>query len=94
MAMKEQKSGKIFYGWWIVLVAGIGLAVHFGPILGITFGVFLKSLSQEFGWSRAQVSLAFSLSTLGMTLAIAVDSGVMLKGAHGTGKWRTNTWRK
>jgi len=94
MTMTGHGSGRVFYSRWIVLVAGIGLAGHFAPILGFTLGVFLKSLSQEFGWSRAQVSLAFSLSTLGMTLAIAVDSGVMLKGAHGTGKWRTNTWRK
>jgi MFS family permease len=69
MATRRQQSSKIFYGWWIVLVAGIALSVHFAPILGFTLGVFLKSLSQEFGWNRAQISLAFSLSTLGMTLA-------------------------
>jgi len=69
MATREQKSGKVFYGWWLVLVAGIGLSVHSAPILGFTFGVFLKSLSQEFIWSRTQVSLASTLSALGMTLA-------------------------
>ena len=42
----------------------------FGPIISFTFGVFLKSLSQEFGWSRAQISLAFSLSVL-------VGSGIL-----------------
>ena len=69
MATREQKSGKVFYGWWIVLVAGIGLSVGWAPILGFTLGVFLKSFSQEFSWSRAQISLAFTLSALGMTLA-------------------------
>jgi MFS family permease len=69
MTMTGHRSGKVFYGWWIVLVAGIGLSVHSAPILGFTFGVFLKSLSQEFSWSRAQISLAFTLSALGMTLA-------------------------
>jgi MFS family permease len=60
---------KVFYGWWIVLVAGIGLAVHAAPIMTFTFGVFLKSFSQEFSWSRTQISLAFTLSALGLTLA-------------------------
>jgi MFS family permease len=69
MATREQKSGKIFYGWWIVLVAGIALSVHAAPILIFTFGVFLKSFSEEFSWSRGQLSLAVSLSTLGIAVA-------------------------
>ena len=55
MTRSEQKSGKIFYGWWVVLAASVGLAVHFGPIIVATFGVFLKPLSQEFGWSWSQM---------------------------------------
>src|SRR5262245_52173831 len=69
MAKRRQKIGKIFYGWWIVLVAGIALSVHHAPIMGFTSGVFLKSLSQEFSWSRTQISLAFTLGALGITLA-------------------------
>ena len=46
-----------------------GLSIHSVPILGFTIGVFLKSLSQEFSWSRTQISLAITLSALGMTLA-------------------------
>jgi MFS family permease len=69
MTTGGQKSGKIFYGWWIVLVASIGLSVHHAPIIGFTSGVFLKSLSQEFSWSRTQISLAFTLGALGITLA-------------------------
>jgi len=62
--MARRKGDKIFYGWWVVLAAGVGLALHYGPIIAATFGIFFKPLSQEFGWSRAEVSLAFSLSTL------------------------------
>jgi MFS family permease len=69
MATRGQKSGKVFYGWWIVLVAGVGLSVHSAPILVFTFGVFLKSFSQEFSWSRGQASLAVSLFTLGLAVA-------------------------
>lgn len=70
MTVAGRAESKIFYGWWIVVVSGVGLAVHYGPIIVLTFGVFLKSLSQEFGWSRAQISLAFSLSTLGVTATV------------------------
>ena len=70
MATRGQKSGKVFYGWWIVLVAGIALSVHSVPIMSFTLGVFLKSLSQEFSWSRTQISLAVTLGALGMTLAV------------------------
>src|SRR4051812_37391705 len=59
MATRGQQSGTVFYGWWVVLAAGIGLALHAGPLIVPTFGVFLKPLSQEFGWSRTQLSLAF-----------------------------------
>jgi sugar phosphate permease len=59
-------AARIFYGWWIVLASGIGLALHYGPVIVTTFGVFVKPLSHQFGWSRGQLSIAFSLSTLGL----------------------------
>jgi hypothetical protein len=61
MTTARQTRRKVFYGWWVVLAAGVGLALHAGPLIVPTFGVFLKPLSQEFGWSRTQLSLAFSL---------------------------------
>jgi len=45
MTTSEQKSSAIFYGWWVVLASGVGLALHIGPIIVATFGVFLKPLS-------------------------------------------------
>src|SRR5579864_9104137 len=65
-----RKTSGIFYGWWIVVASGIGLAVCFGPIIVATFGIFLKPLSKEFGWSRAQISLAFSLAMVAHTIAV------------------------
>lgn len=65
----ERKGRKVFYGWWIVLASGVGLALHYGPIIMPTFGVFLKPISQDLGWNRAQVSLAFSLASVGITVA-------------------------
>src|SRR5882762_3302828 len=68
----HQEQQRIFFGWWIVLVSAIGLAMGYGPIVSFTFGVFFKPLSQEFGWSRSQVSLAFSLSLLVISLVLPV----------------------
>src|SRR4051812_16115789 len=68
----RQERQRIFFGWWIVLVSAIGLAMGYGPIVSFTFGVFFKPLSQEFGWSRSQVSLAFSLSLLVLSLVLPV----------------------
>lgn len=72
MAEFRQKPDAIFHGWWIVFFAAIGLFMGYGPIVSFTFGVFFKPLSQEFGWSRAQVSLAFSLSLLVMSFLLPV----------------------
>ena len=53
-------SGKIFYGWFVV--AGCVL-VTFGIAGGqFSFGVFLKPMTEEFGWSRASMSLAFAVT--------------------------------
>ncbi|CAN5689518.1 MFS transporter [soil metagenome] len=65
-----RKGHKIFYGWWNVLAVGVGLFLGYVPIIGFTFSVFFKPLSQEFNWSRAEISLAFSLSLLVLSFAL------------------------
>src|SRR6266480_5447559 len=66
----KRKGRKVFYGWWVVLAAAVGLSISYGPIIVYTFGVFFKSVSQEFNWSRAETSLAFSLSLVVMCVAM------------------------
>jgi MFS family permease len=51
----------VFYGWWVVSTAALGLCLGSPPILVFSFGVFLKALSQEFHSGRAAISLAFTL---------------------------------
>ncbi|MDQ2843475.1 MAG: MFS transporter [Acidobacteriota bacterium] len=46
------------------MTACCGVFVSFASILIYTFGVFLKPLAATFGWSRAQVSLAFTVTAL------------------------------
>jgi len=50
--------------WLVVAASSTGLFFHFGSLLVNAFGVFLTTLSDEFKWSRTQVSLAFTLATL------------------------------
>ncbi|MFN8641394.1 MAG: MFS transporter [Candidatus Binatia bacterium] len=55
--------GRIFYGWRIVGVAFVTHCLTTG-IVFYSFGVFLPTLAEAFGWSRAQTSFGFSLSSL------------------------------
>src|SRR5689334_24580973 len=50
--------------WLVVAASSVGLFFHFGSLLVNAFGVFLTTLCDEFGWTRGQVSLAFTLATL------------------------------
>jgi MFS family permease len=58
----------IDYGWVLVAVAFLAVSVSFGPVIVFTFGVFLRRLSEEFGWSRGEISAAFSLAALTVSL--------------------------
>jgi MFS family permease len=50
---------RLFYGWTVVAAAFLILFMAYGT--QYAFGVFLAALVEEFGWSRASVSGAFSL---------------------------------
>ena len=69
MSQTNATNNSFLYGWWIVFVAAIGLFMGYGPIVTFTFGVFLRLLNQEFGWSRGDIAQAFSLSLLVMSVA-------------------------
>lgn len=64
----SDRTGRFFYGWFIV-----GILFFISIIDGgftYIFSAFLKPLSQEFGWTRAETAGAFSLYLLaaGLTL--------------------------
>jgi MFS family permease len=56
--------------WMVVGVSSVGLFFHFGSLLVNAFGVMLTTLCDEFGWSRGEVSFAFTLATLTAMLAM------------------------
>jgi MFS family permease len=53
---------RLFYGYIVVIVAFLILLVSFGPYAA--FGLFFNPLLEEFGWTRATTSGAFSLSMI------------------------------
>jgi MFS family permease len=55
---------RIFYGWVIVLTAGVGLMLGYAPVFVYSFSVFIKSLAQDFHSSRTSISFAFTLASL------------------------------
>jgi len=54
---------KIFYGWWIIIASSI-ITTYNGGIMFYGFTAFFNPILNEFGWSRAATSLAFSLQRL------------------------------
>jgi len=58
--MIPKRRPKIFYGYLVVAVSFLIMVVMWGA--NYTFGVFFEPLLDEFGWSRAATSGAFSLS--------------------------------
>jgi MFS family permease len=57
-------TSRMFYGWWVVIASIMGMIISQGPVLVFTFGIFMKPLSAEFGWSRSQVSLGLTIAIL------------------------------
>jgi len=51
-------------GWRVAIAASACVLVGFASLLVYTFGVFLKPLAAEFGWSREAISAAFGLAAL------------------------------
>lgn len=53
-------QGKLFYGW--VVVAATSFVVFGVAGSQFSFGVFLKPMTEEFGWSRATLATAFGVT--------------------------------
>lgn len=59
----EQARRPVFYGW--VVVGALGTTLFLSAGLGFyALGVFVTPLEDAFGWSRGQVSVAMTISTV------------------------------
>lgn len=59
----------IFYGWWNVSASFVGLSLSYAMFTIFAFGVFLKPLSEEFGWQRDEMSFAYTVTNLTVVVA-------------------------
>jgi MFS family permease len=63
-ANPQDESSLAYPGWRVAFASGAGVLVGFASLLVYTFGIFLKPVIEEFGWSRQAASLAFSIAAL------------------------------
>lgn len=47
-----------------IVISVPAIMVSFGSLVIFTFGTFIKPLNERFGWSRGQISLAFTFAAL------------------------------
>ena len=73
MVAKESFSEQP-YGWTIVAVSTVCLALGFGA--GGTVSVLMTPFEQEFGWFRADISMAYTTHTIGAALGGLVWGGL------------------
>ena len=74
--LSEGLPGKVFYGWWIVAVLLLVEFVGAGGGL-FTFGLYIKPMSEELGWSRTLIVTAVTVRTV-ITFLFAPIIGVFL----------------
>ena len=59
---------RFYYGWWILAASVVAMTVVSG-LAAWSLGLYVRPLEEEFGWSRAEVSLGFSAGILVSGLA-------------------------
>ncbi|MBI4303878.1 MAG: MFS transporter [Chloroflexi bacterium] len=62
LGMIEKKRPAFFYGWLIVTISALAVAIVYG--IRYSFSVFYVSILDEFGWSRADTALIFSINVI------------------------------
>jgi len=67
---KEKKSPAIYYGWWIVATAAVGMSTGPGQFAFGSLGLFMLPLGEEFGWNRTEISLALTFFTIALAFSI------------------------
>ena len=73
----------VYYGWAMVVTLGVTAVMSYG-VLSYAFAVFITPMGAELGWSKAQITGAFSVGQLVMGItAIPLGRWVDRHGARG-----------
>ena len=67
-----RNPGRIFYGWWIVVACIFCLSTNPGAFIYGSLGLFVIPFGNEFGWDRAQISLAATFFTVTSAVSIPI----------------------
>ena len=60
---------RLFYGLSNVATGFVGMALCYGMFTIIAFGLFVKPLQEEFGWSRGELSFAITMTNIAVVIA-------------------------
>ncbi len=60
---------KLFYGWYVAVACGLGLACGLASVITGTFSIFLGPLRAEFGWTQPEIFMGLLLVTAAVTIA-------------------------
>ncbi len=60
-ARRRWRLGSLYYGWWVLFGMALAMIVAEGATIG-SLSAYTEPLERQFGWSRAQVSMGFSVT--------------------------------
>jgi len=63
------KPFNFFYGWWNVATGFVGMGLSYAMFTVFVFGTFVGPLQAEFGWTRAELSFALSMTNIAIVIA-------------------------
>jgi MFS family permease len=62
--MQDRSQDPPFHGWWVVFVSALGMTTGVASVNLWSFGVFVKPLSGEFGWTLSEITTVLLIGTL------------------------------
>lgn len=79
MEIALTQKNKLFYGWYNVLVAFVGLSLSYAMFTVFSFGTFVGPLENEFGWSRQALALGLTITNITIVIASPLLGGIIDK---------------
>lgn len=76
-SISQRPKKGIFYGWWIVMAAMVGISSAPSQFAFGSLGLFMAPLTRDFGWSRAEMSLALTVFTVSLAVCLPLAGRVV-----------------